>query len=43
MGASARDALAVRARAHVEQHFSLDHMIAETLDVYAALLAQERS
>lgn len=42
MGASARDALAVRARAHVERHFSLDHMIAETLDVYAALLAQER-
>ncbi len=42
MGASARDALAGRARAHVEQHFSLDHMITETLDVYAALLARSR-
>lgn len=40
MGASAQDALAARARAHVEQHFSLEHMIAETLDVYAALLAR---
>ncbi len=38
MGASARDAMALRARAHVEEHFSLEHMIAQTLDVYAALL-----
>jgi len=35
---SARDALAERARRHVEQHFSLDRMVADTLDVYAALL-----
>ncbi|MGL4729549.1 MAG: glycosyltransferase family 4 protein, partial [Bosea sp. (in: a-proteobacteria)] len=35
---SQRDALAIRARSHVEQHFSLDHMVAETLDVYTALL-----
>ncbi|MCU4179004.1 glycosyltransferase family 4 protein [Bosea sp. BH3] len=35
---SARDALARRARLHVEQHFSLEAMVAETLDVYCALL-----
>ena len=35
---SARDALAARARAHVEAHFSLEKMVADTLDVYAALL-----
>ncbi|MCO5092395.1 glycosyltransferase family 4 protein [Bosea sp. (in: a-proteobacteria)] len=35
---SARDALARRARAHVERHFSLEAMVAETLDVYCALL-----
>ncbi len=35
---SARDALARRARLHVEQHFSLETMVAETLDVYCALL-----
>ena len=35
---SARDALATRARAHVEAHFSLDRMVGDTLDVYAALL-----
>jgi glycosyltransferase involved in cell wall biosynthesis len=37
---SARDALATRARSHVEQHFSLEHMVTETLDVYAALLGR---
>ncbi len=37
-GASARDALARRARRHVEAHFSLEHMTGDTLDVYAALL-----
>ena len=40
LGASARDALAGRARMHVEGLFSLDRMIGETLDVYAALLGQ---
>jgi glycosyltransferase involved in cell wall biosynthesis len=38
LGASARDNLSTRARAHVEKHFSLDRMIADTLDVYSALL-----
>jgi len=35
---SARDALAVRARNHVEAHFSLTQMVEKTLDVYAALI-----
>lgn len=35
---SARDALARRAREHVEKHFSLEAMVAETLDVYCTLL-----
>lgn len=35
---SARDALARRARLHVERHFSLETMVAQTLDVYCALL-----
>ena len=34
---SARDGLAERARRHVEAHFSLEAMVADTLDVYAAL------
>ncbi len=38
LGASAKDALARRARAHVEAHFSLERMTGETLDVYAALI-----
>ncbi len=38
MRPSARDALARRARLHVEQHFSLDRMVQDTLDVYCALL-----
>jgi glycosyltransferase involved in cell wall biosynthesis len=38
LGASARDGLAARARAHVERHFSLERMVGETLDVYGALL-----
>ncbi|MFE1601261.1 glycosyltransferase family 4 protein [Methylobacterium sp. ID0610] len=38
LGASARDALARRARHHVEQNFSLERMTADTLDVYAGLL-----
>ena len=40
--ASQRDALALRARAHVEAHFSLPKMCAETLAVYAALLEGRR-
>jgi glycosyltransferase involved in cell wall biosynthesis len=35
---SARDGLMRRARRHVEAHFSLEGMVGETLDVYAALL-----
>ena len=38
LGASARDALAERARAHVERHFSLERMCGQTLDAYAAVL-----
>ncbi len=38
LGASARDAMARRARAHVEANFSLERMIADTLDVYRSLL-----
>jgi glycosyltransferase involved in cell wall biosynthesis len=42
LGASATDALALRARRHVEQHFSLAQMAAVTLDAYAALLPPSR-
>jgi glycosyltransferase involved in cell wall biosynthesis len=38
LGASARDALAQRARAHVTANFSLERMCRETLDIYTALL-----
>ncbi len=38
LGASGRDALAARARRHVEQYFSLDRMVEDTLAVYAELL-----
>ena len=38
MQASQRDALALRARKHVEAHFSLQKMCASTLEVYCALL-----
>ncbi len=38
LGASARDQLARRARAHVEARFSLESMTGDTLDVYAALM-----
>lgn len=37
---SAREALAARARLHVERHFSLETMVRETLDVYCALLGR---
>jgi glycosyltransferase involved in cell wall biosynthesis len=36
--ASARDALASRARRHVEAQFSLERMVSDTLDCYQALL-----
>ncbi|MDB5571549.1 MAG: glycosyl transferase [Hyphomicrobiales bacterium] len=36
--ASQRDALALRARTHVEQHFSLPQMCAQTLALYVSLL-----
>jgi glycosyltransferase involved in cell wall biosynthesis len=42
LGASAREALAARARSHVERHFSLARMTGDTLDVYTALLAAGR-
>ena len=38
LGASSRDALALRARRQVEDRFSIDRMTRQTLDVYAALL-----
>lgn len=38
LGATARDNLARRARAHVLKRFSLEQMIAQTLDVYIAML-----
>lgn len=38
MGEAARDRLAERARAHVEQNFGLEQMCARTLDVYGGLL-----
>jgi glycosyltransferase involved in cell wall biosynthesis len=38
LGASARETLALRARAHVERHFSLDSMIKSTLELYTTLL-----
>lgn len=38
LGASARDAMIRRGRAHVEAHFSLEGMVRDTLGVYADLL-----
>ncbi len=38
LGASAREAIARRARAHVERNFSLEQMTRQTLDAYLALL-----
>jgi glycosyltransferase involved in cell wall biosynthesis len=38
LGASARDALMRRGRAHVETHFSLERMAGDTLAVYTELL-----
>jgi glycosyltransferase involved in cell wall biosynthesis len=42
LGATALQGMAARARAHVEQHFSLERMVTETLDTYAALLERGR-
>lgn len=39
LGASARDSLSLRARAHVESRFSVHRMCTETLDAYAGLIA----
>lgn len=39
---SARDALARRAREHAASRFSVENMVAETLDAYAAALAARR-
>jgi glycosyltransferase involved in cell wall biosynthesis len=38
LGASGRDALALRARRQVEERFSIERMARQTLDAYAALL-----
>ena len=38
LGATARDAMATRARDHVERHFSLAQMVTATLGVYETLL-----
>ena len=43
LGASAREAMATRARMHVEKHFSLEQMVSQTLDVYASLVARPGS
>jgi glycosyltransferase involved in cell wall biosynthesis len=43
LGASARGALARRARTHVERHFSLERMVSSTLDVYSDLLGAPQS
>ena len=42
LGATAHDAMALRARQHVEKHFSLDSMVAATLRLYVALLERGR-
>ncbi len=43
LGATARDDLSGRARSHILERFSVTRMQAETLDAYAALLAQDMS
>jgi glycosyltransferase involved in cell wall biosynthesis len=42
LGASAREALAMRAQLHVQRQFSLASMVESTLDVYSALLEKRR-
>ena len=41
LGASGRDALAIRARRHVEERFSIARMTRETLDAYATVLDRQ--
>lgn len=41
LGASGRDALAMRARKQVEERFAIDRMARETLDAYATLLERQ--
>jgi glycosyltransferase involved in cell wall biosynthesis len=43
LGATAGDAMALRARQHVEQHFSLESMVSATLRLYVALLERQRA
>ncbi len=42
LGASARDAMARRAQAHVAEHFSLERMERATLDLYREVIAGRR-
>jgi glycosyltransferase involved in cell wall biosynthesis len=42
LGASAREALAQRARAHIERNFSLENMARATLEVYVSALEGRR-
>ena len=42
LGASARDAMARRAQAHVAEHFSLERMESATLDLYREVVAGRR-
>lgn len=39
LGASAQQSLMLRARRHVEEHFSLENMVQKTLDIYISLLS----
>ena len=41
LGASGRDALALRARRQVEARFAIERMARETLDAYATLLERQ--
>ncbi len=41
LGASSRDALALRARKQVEERFAIERMARQTLDAYAALLERD--
>lgn len=43
LGASARDAMALRARAHVSAEFSLEQMQEKTLDIYRTIMKKRRT